>query len=187
MNDLSSKFISILILFLIAMLITTLPTVVPFLYRSNAQEPGASPKSGGGVGQELTLENIEMYIAVVSGIAEIAVVILLYKTVKDFAELAKVSKLQTEVRFRPWIGPSGGILRMAGKNDTNQYQYAIALKNYGGTSHAVTALSIVSFSMPTREFFKNESVNIFNLGPLLPKTEKKYWIFIDADMIKKGR
>ena len=67
------------------------------------------PQSGGGVGQELTLENIEKYIAVVSGIAEIAVVILLYKTVKDFAELAKVSKLQTEVRFRPWIGPSGGI------------------------------------------------------------------------------
>ena len=112
--------------------------------------------------------------------------ILLYKTVKEFAELAKVSKLQTEVRFRPWIGPSGGILRIAGKNDTTKYQYAIALKNYGGTSHAVTALSIVSFSMPTREFFKNESVNIFNLGPLLPKTEKKYWIFIDADMIKKA-
>ena len=114
--------------------------------------------------------------------------ILIYKTVKDFAELAKVSKLQTEVRFRPWIGPSGGILRIAGKNDTTNYQYAIALKNYGEVpSHAVTALSIVSFSMPTREFFKNESVNIFNLGPLLTKTEKKYWIFIDADMIKKGR
>ena len=47
--------------------------------------------------------------------------ILLYKTVKDFVELAKVSKLKTEVRFRPWIGPSDGILRMAGKNDTNQY------------------------------------------------------------------
>ena len=61
--------------------------------------------------------------------------ILLYKTVKDFAELAKVSKLQTEVRFRPWIGPSGGILRMAGKNDTTQYQYAIALKNYGEVLH----------------------------------------------------
>jgi hypothetical protein len=187
MNDLlvSSRFRSILILVLMAMLITTLPTVVPFLYRSNAQE--LTPKSGGGVGQELTLENIEKYIAVVSGIAEIAVVILLYKTVKDFAELAKVSKLQTEVRFRPWIGPSGGILRMAGKNDTNKYQYAIALKNYGEVpSHAVTALSIVSSSTPTREFFKNESVNKFNLGPLLPNMEKKYWIFIDADMIKKA-
>ena len=52
-------------------------------------------------------------------------------------------------------------------------------------SHAVTALSIVSFSIPTRQFFKNESVNIFNLGPLLPNGEK-YWIFIDADMIKNA-
>jgi len=34
--------------------------------------------------------------------------VLLWKTVKDFAELAKVSKLQTEVRFRPWVGPNGG-------------------------------------------------------------------------------
>ena len=97
-----------------------------------------------------------------------------------------MSKLQTEVRYRPWIGPSGGVLRMAGENYTNQYQYAIALKNYGEVpSHEVTALSLVSSSMPTREFFKNESVIKFNLGPLLPNMEKKYWIFIDAVMIKR--
>jgi hypothetical protein len=118
-------------LVLMAILISTVPTVIPFLHRSNAQEPVASLESGGGVGQQLTIENIEKYIAVVSGIAEIGVVILLYKTVKDFAELAKVSKLQTEVRFRPWIGPSSGILRMAEKSDTDQYRYAISLKNLG--------------------------------------------------------
>jgi hypothetical protein len=76
---------------------------------------------------------------------------------------------------------------MAGKNDTNQHQYAITLKNFGEVpSPEVTALSAVSSSLPTREIFKNESVNKFNLGPLLPNMEKKYWIFIDADMIKKA-
>jgi hypothetical protein len=57
----------------------------------------------------VTVEALEKYIAVVAGIAEIIIVILLWKTVKDFAELAKVSKLQTQVRLRPWIGPSGNI------------------------------------------------------------------------------
>ncbi len=158
-----------------------------FLHHSSAQEPAASQEFGGGGGQALTIEIIEKYVSVVSGVAEIGVVILLYKTVKDFSELAKVSKLQTEVRFRPWIGPSGGILRIAGENDTNQYQYAITLKNFGEVpSPAVTALSAVSSSLPTREIFKDESVNKFNLGPLLPNMEKKYWIFIDADVIKKA-
>ena len=31
-----------------------------------------------------------------------------------------------------------------------------------------------------------ESVNIIRFGRLLPNKEKKYWIFIDADMIKKA-
>lgn len=181
------KFRNILILVSAAILITTIPTLFPLLLLSSAQEPAASPESRGGTGQQLTIESIEKYIAVVSGVAEIAVVILLYKTVKDFAELAKVSKLQTEVRFRPWIGPSGGILRVGGKNDSNQYQYAITLKNFGEVpSPAVTALSVVTSSLPTREIFKNESVNKFNLGPLLPNMEKKYWIFIDSSMIKNA-
>jgi hypothetical protein len=151
-------------LVLMAILISTVPTVIPFLHRSNAQEPVASLESGGGVGQQLTIENIEKYIAVVSGIAEIGV-ILLYKTVKDFAELAKVSKLQTEVRFRPWIGPSSGILRMAKK--------AILIST-DIPSSAVTALSAIFSSLPTREIFKKEPVSEFNLGPLLPNMEKKY-------------
>jgi hypothetical protein len=183
----SSKFRSILMLVLMAILISTVPTVIPFLHRSNAQEPATSLESGGGVGQQLTIENIEKYIAVVSGIAEIGVVILLYKTVKDFAELAKVSKLQTEVRFRPWIGPSSGILRMAEKSDTDQYRYAISLKNFGEVpSSAVTALSAIFSSLPTREIFKKKPVSEFNLGPLLPNMEKKYWIFIDTDKINKS-
>jgi len=37
------------------------------------------------------------------------IVILLIKTVRDYAEVAKMSRLQTRERFRPWIGPTSGI------------------------------------------------------------------------------
>jgi hypothetical protein len=50
----------------------------------------------------LTLTVINEYFEIIAVFLEAGVVLLLWKTVKDFAELAKVSKLQTEVRFRPW-------------------------------------------------------------------------------------
>jgi hypothetical protein len=48
------------------------------------------------------------YFEIAGVFLDVGVILLLWKTVKDFAELAKVSKLQTEVRFRPWVGPNGG-------------------------------------------------------------------------------
>jgi hypothetical protein len=51
---------------------------------------------------------IRDYFEISGVVLEPIVIALLWKTVKDFAELAKVSKLQTEVRFRPWVGPNGG-------------------------------------------------------------------------------
>jgi hypothetical protein len=51
---------------------------------------------------------IKHYFEIVGVFLGVGVILLLWKTVKDFAELAKVSKLQTEVRFRPWVGPDGG-------------------------------------------------------------------------------
>jgi hypothetical protein len=56
----------------------------------------------------LTVTVINEYFEIIAVFLEAGVVLLLWKTVKDFAELAKVGKLQTEVRFRPWVGPSGG-------------------------------------------------------------------------------
>lgn len=135
---------------------------------------------------ESVISTLEKYVAVVAGIAEIGVVILLYKTVKDFAELAKVSKLQTEVRFRPWIGPSGTISKVGDDGNSNRHQYAITLKNFGEVpSSTVIAMSSISVSLPTREIFKKSSVLKFNLGPLLPNMEKKYWIFLDQDLTNK--
>jgi hypothetical protein len=63
----------------------------------------------------LTLAVINEYFELLAVPLEVGIVILLWKTVKDFAELAKVSKLQTEVRFRSWVGPSGGFELLRGQ------------------------------------------------------------------------
>lgn len=133
---------------------------------------------------------LHTYISIISGIAEVGVVFLLYKTVKDFAELAKVSRLQTEVRFRPWIGPSSNFIKIGHDNEAKQDQYAITLKNFGEVpSSSVLAISIISPSLPRRETLKTENNNVtkFDLGPLLPNMEKKYWIFLDSEMISNPK
>ena len=68
----------------------------------------------------LTVTVINEYFEIIAVFLEMAVVILLWKTVKDFAELEKVSKLQTEVRFRPWVGPSGGFEFLREDNNKKQ-------------------------------------------------------------------
>jgi len=42
---------------------------------------------------------VKDYFEIAGVFLDVGVILLLWKTVKDFAELAKVSKLQTEVRF----------------------------------------------------------------------------------------
>jgi len=129
---------------------------------------------------------LQTYITIIAGIAEVGVVFLLYKTVKDFSELAKVSKLQTEVRFRPWVGPSSNFIKIGHDTEAKKYQYAITLKNFGEVpSSSVMAMSIISPALPKRETLKEDAKNAtkFDLGPLLPNMEKKYWIFLDTEMI----
>ncbi len=133
---------------------------------------------------------LQTYVAIIAGIAEVGVVFLLYKTVKDFSELAKVSKLQTEVRFRPWVGPSSNFTKIGHDTEAKQHQYAITLKNFGEVpSSSVLAMSIISPSLPKREILKAETnkVTKFDLGPLLPNMEKKYWIFLDSEMISNPK
>jgi hypothetical protein len=126
------------------------------------------------------------YFEIAGVFLDVGILLLLWKTVKDFSELAKVSKLQTEVRFRPWVGPSSGYELIMEDNDKKQY--SIALKNFGeipATSVAVTCL--ITDLMPDKLSFlnsnkdNNESKNQFQLGPLLPGMEKRYWIFIENE------
>jgi hypothetical protein len=120
----------------------------------------------------------------------VGILLLLWKTVKDFAELAKVSKLQTEVRFRPWVGPSSGYELLMEDNDKKQY--SIALKNFGEipAQNVVVTCSITDLMLDKLSFLNsnndnNESKNQFQLGPLLPGMEKRYWIFIENERYMK--
>jgi uncharacterized repeat protein (TIGR01451 family) len=133
---------------------------------------------------------IKDYFEVVGVFLDIGVILLLWKTVKDFAELAKVSKLQTEVRFRPWVGPNGGY-ELLSEDDKNK-QYSITMKNFGEVpaSNVIVSCTITD-SMPDKLSLLNDntktySKNQFKLGPLLPGMEKRYWIFIENERHKKA-
>jgi uncharacterized repeat protein (TIGR01451 family) len=131
------------------------------------------------------------YFEIAGVFLDVGILLLLWKTVKDFAELAKVSKLQTEVRFRPWVGPSSGYELLMEDNDKKQY--SIALKNFGEipAPNVEVTCSITDLMPDKLSFLKsnsdnNESKNQFQLGPLLPGMEKRYWIFIENERYIKA-
>ena len=184
------KLTNLFILVFLAVTIGTLPVAFKFSGILAVESSGVNQNTGSTENQSspLNIETIEKYIAVVAGVAEIAIVFLLWKTVKDFAELAKVSKLQTEVRFRPWIGPSGNIQHVRDDTENKKKQYAISIKNFGEVpSTAVTATSIYSESLPNRESLNLPHAEKFNLGPLLPNMEKRYWIFLDTALMENAQ
>ena len=113
---------------------------------------------------------------------------LLWKTVKDFAELAKVSKLQTEVRFRPWVGPNGGFELL--REDGQKKQYSITMKNFGEVPASNVIVTCTNTdSMPDKtspvDNSKGNGNNQFQIGPLLPGMEKRYWVFIENERYRK--
>jgi hypothetical protein len=119
-------------------------------------------------------------------IVESIIVVLLYRTVKDYAEVAKVSRIEAKHRFRPWVGPAGGIDFLRVANAKNQY--AIAIKNFGEIpASSVVGMSGARTDLPSREAINKDELGKFNLGPLLPYMEKRYWIFVDTEMIEKAK
>jgi uncharacterized repeat protein (TIGR01451 family) len=133
---------------------------------------------------------VKDYFEIAGVFLDVGVILLLWKTVKDFAELAKVSKLQTEVRFRPWVGPNGGFELL--REDGQKKQYSITMKNFGEVpaSNVIVTCTITD-SMPAKLSFmnhndKSESSNQFQLGPLLPGMEKRYWLFIENERYRKA-
>lgn len=119
-----------------------------------------------------------------------AIVILLIKTVRDAAEVAKASKIQTKHRFRPWVGPITGIEFM--KEFDGAHQFSVAIRNFGELPATnVTASSVVTSDLPSRSLIRDGSISAkldrFVLGPLLPYMEKKYWIFVKPEMMQRAR
>lgn len=118
--------------------------------------------------------------------ATIALVILLYRTVKQLEATVHLSKIQTDYRFRPWIGPLNSIKALPPNGNQNQYDCTI--KNYGEIpAQNVKAYCKIDTTLMDRDVFKSNPGKTFNLGPLLPNMEKHYWIFIDSELIKKAK
>ena len=121
-----------------------------------------------------------------TAIGTIALVFLFWKTIQQLEETVKVSRIQSQYRFRPWIGPSGKIEFMA-RNDGRD-QFSISVKNYGEIpSTAVVAKYLMRNDLPKREILSSNDATSFNLGPLLPNMEKRYWFFVDSDLMTKSR
>ena len=186
--------ILLLLLFFIALILILFQFVLLELFAQN--EISDSLKNIETNGSEMipnpgvSLKQMVEYAEVINVFVQIAIIILLAILVKDSAALSKVSKLQTEVRFRPWIGPHGGIEFMESNN--NKQKYAIKLKNFGEIPATnVTAFSRISDTVlkkdeviklkkidSSEKHNKKYGVDNFNIGPLLPGMEKKYWILI---------
>jgi hypothetical protein len=121
-----------------------------------------------------------------TAIGTIALVFIFWKTIQQFEETVKVSKIQSQYRFRPWVGPSGKIEFIA-KNDGKD-QFCITVKNYGEIpSTSVVAKYLMKTELPKREMLSSSETTSFNLGPLLPNMEKRYWFFVESDLIQKAK
>lgn len=139
----------------------------------------------------VAVEDLTPWVEIGTLIVETIIVVLLIKTVRDYAEVAKMSRVQTRERFRPWIGPTSGIEPLRAVD--GKHQFAVAIKNFGEIPATnVIARSSWSNQIPVKQELLNRlkesnGFEKFVLGPLLPNMEKKYWIFIDSNEMQQAK
>lgn len=133
-----------------------------------------------------------LWISLATLVVEAIIVVLLYRTVRDYAEVAKLGRVEVNQRFRPWIGPSTGKIEFVRSTDGKE-QYSIAIKNFG----EIAATNVVAVSNKGNEMPSTRDIRItssddssgkfdkFTLGPLLPNMEKHYWLFLDSALLQK--
>jgi len=133
---------------------------------------------------EFSLEFFATIGHLMTGFGTVVLVIMLLKTFRHLEAATRMSKVETEYRLRPWVGPSTGIKKV--DNSINgKIQFSITLKNFGELpASGVKAKSIVDTKMLTKESLQQPLAE-FNLGPLLPNMEKNYWFFIEPEMWDK--
>ena len=129
---------------------------------------------------------IEVWAQLVTAGATMALVVLLWRTIKQFESQVELGRIQTEFRFRPWIGPVGPIKKME-HSINEKCQFDVGIKNYGELpASGVTAKFKLAEKLPTREDLKSNDFETFDLGPVLPTMEKHYWFFIEPELWKKA-
>ena len=131
------------------------------------------------------LEFFETGAAIGTAVATIALVILLYRTIKQMEATVSLSRIQTEYRFRPWIGPSNSIKEL--KDSINgKHQFDVGIKNFGEIpAEYVTVYFKQGNKLMSKDVLKSDESESFNLGPMLPNMEKHYWFFVDRDFLNK--
>ncbi|MGI0089171.1 MAG: hypothetical protein ACREAF_02335 [Nitrosopumilaceae archaeon] len=136
----------------------------------------------------MDLTTIEQLATIGNAIATIVLVILFLVAIKQMEETVKLSRLQATHRFRPWIGPSNSIELMHVTPEGHR-QFVITLKNYGEIPTSNVLAKFTAKDEPlTREILTKYKENqSFNLGPLLPSMEKRYWFVIEHDLIQKAQ
>ena len=121
-----------------------------------------------------------------TAVATIVLVILLWRTIKQMETTVKLSKIQTEFRFRPWIGPVNSVKHM-GESDGKE-KFDITIKNYGELPATFVKASFrIDMEIIKKHDLKFEEKDKFNLGPMLPTMEKHYWFFIDTQTIQRAK
>lgn len=121
-----------------------------------------------------------------TGIGTIVLVILIVKTLRHMKIATRFAEIQTDYKFRPWIGPSNPIKEIEG--DEKNIRFEIMLKNFGDLpAPSVTVISMISDVQITREQITSDqgsskSVHVFNIGPMLPNMEKRYWLYVNKDL-----
>jgi len=132
----------------------------------------------------LTLEAMG---SILTAVATIALVILLWRTIKQFEATVRVSEIQTKYRFRPWIGPNNSIKPIP-SNKNGKHKFDVGIKNFGEIPAAEVHVHYkIDTKLITKEDLNQNDVDHFNLGPMLPNMEKHYWFFIDSELIQKAK
>jgi len=133
------------------------------------------------------LEFLQAIGGIATAVATIALVIILFRTVKQLEATVVVSKVQTEYRFRPWIGPNNSIKVLPINSDGRQ-QFDVGIRNFGELpAEYVMAYFKSGNNMLSRTDLKSDNVEQFNLGPMLPNMEKHYWFWIDSEKMQKAK
>lgn len=135
----------------------------------------------------MDLITIEQLSSIGTAVGTIALVFMFWKTIQQLEETVKLSRIQSVHRFRPWVGPLNSIELLS--TNKERQQFSITLRNYGEIPASnLVATFMMKNEVMTRGVLKNSNGgDSFNLGPLLPNMEKRYWFFIDSDQIQKAK
>lgn len=121
-----------------------------------------------------------------TGVGTIALSILLYRTFKHMNASTRATEIQTEHKFRPWIGPTGTIREANSGSDKKRFE--IMIRNYGEyAATGVTVTSLVKLEKIAKDDLKSKTNSHVSLGPLLPTMEKRFWFDMDDQTIKKAK